>query len=372
MDNTILRTQTVGQSTWIDYIRRNMLTTGELGELVRQGVTGLTSNPTIFEKAIAGSTDYDRVLTELMGMGKSPAETFEALAAEDIQGAADILRSVYDHTAGADGLVSLELPPPLAHDTQATIREARRLFGLLRRPNVMIKVPATAAGIAAIPTLIEEGINVNATLIFSLDAYRNVMDAYLTGLESAVKQGRSPSRIASVASFFVSRVDTAVDGLLRTRAAAGEKGLAELTGTAAVANAQMAYALFQETFRGERFAKLSAARARVQRPLWASTSTKDPALPDTHYVDTLIGPDTVNTMPPNTLEAVLDHGASADSLAGTKRAAESALEALSAAGIDMDEVTAKLLHDGVASFASSYDDVLTSIEAKCGELAGRE
>ena len=367
-ENTVSRIQALGQSVWIDFIRRSMLTTGELGALVRQGITGLTSNPTIFEKAVSGSTDYDDPLLELSRAGRSPAEVFEALAVEDIQDAADILRSVYDRTEGADGYASIELPPPLAHDQRATLTEARRLSATVGRPNVLIKVPATPEGVKAVRTLIAEGINVNVTLIFSLESYRNVMEAYLRGLEQRSGQG-GDLRVASVASFFVSRVDTAVDPLLRARAAVGDASALDLLGKTAVANARAAYALFEVEFGGERFAALRAKGARVQRPLWASTSTKDPAYPDTMYVDSLIGPDTVNTMPPQTLDAVLDHGAVAPTLEGTGPSARETLDALTAAGIDMDEVTETLLRDGVASFAASYDAVLASVEAKCGALA---
>ncbi|MEX2430486.1 MAG: bifunctional transaldolase/phosoglucose isomerase [Dehalococcoidia bacterium] len=368
MSNPIQQAKVMGQSTWIDYIRRSMLTAGELGALVEKGVTGLTSNPTIFEKAVGESTDYDFALLELAKAGKNAAEIFETLAVEDIQGAADILRSVYDATAGADGYVSMELPPPLAHDTAATIREARRLFSLLRRPNVMVKVPATPEGIPAVRALISEGINVNVTLIFSLETYRQVMEAYISGLEDMTSEGKNPARSTSVASFFVSRVDSAVDRELRRRADAGEADLEGLAATAAIANARMAYALFQEQFGSIRFAALQAKGARVQRPLWASTSTKDPALPDTLYVDSLIGPDTVNTMPPQTLEAVLDHGNPTPSLQGTGNEAAEALGRLRDAGIDMEEVAGKLLAEGVDAFAKSYRALLGTIEQKCGQL----
>ncbi len=367
-ENTISRIQALGQSVWIDFIRRSMLTTGELGALVRQGITGLTSNPTIFEKAISGSTDYDEDLLEMSRAGRPPAQVFEALTVKDIQDAADILRAVYDRTAGADGYASIELPPPLAHDRRATVSEGRRLFAEVARPNVLIKVPATPSGVKAVGTLIGEGINVNVTLIFSLESYRGVMEAYLRGLEQRAAGG-GDLRVASVASFFVSRVDATVDPLLRARADAGDASALELLGTAAVANARAAYGLFKAAFGGERFAALKAKGARVQRPLWASTSTKDPTYPDTMYVDGLLGPDTVNTMPPQTLDAVLDHGAVAPTLEGTEASANETLDALTAAGVDMAEVTEKLLHDGVASFGSSYDAVLVSIEAKCGALA---
>jgi len=364
MENTIIRNQAIGQSTWIDFIQRSMLTTGELGELVKKGVTGLTSNPTLFEKAVTTSTDYDNALREFTGVDSSPAAIFEAIAVEDIQGAADILRTVYDHTDGRDGYASLEVPPSLAHDTQATIREARRLHALLNRPNVMIKVPATPAGIPAIRTLIADGININVTLIFSVDIYRQVLDAYTTGLEDIAAAGKDPARVASVASFFVSRIDTTVDAALRASGAD-----ASLTGATAIANARSAYAHFQRESSSERFAALAAKGARPQRPLWASTSTKDPALADTLYVDQLIGTDTVNTMPPATLNATLDHGTSAETLNGTADLAANHLQALAAAGVDLGAVTAKLLDDGLNAFAKSFDDLLASIETKRHQLS---
>lgn len=364
MANTIIQNQAIGQSTWIDFIQRSMLTTGKLGELVKQGVTGLTSNPTIFEKAVSTTTDYDEALREFAGSDASATDIFEAIAVEDIQGAADILRTVYDHTDGRDGYASLEVPPALAHNTQSTVREALRLQSLLHRPNVMIKVPATAAGIPAIRALIAEGINVNITLIFSVDTYQQVIDAYISGLEDIALAGKDPSRVASVASFFVSRIDTAVDAALRASGAD-----ASLTGATAVANARAAYALFQQAFTSERFAVLRAKGARPQRPLWASTSTKDPSLPDTLYVDQLIGVDTVNTMPPATLDATLDHGTSVETLSGTAALAAQHLEAIAAAGIDLHAVTAKLLSDGLDSFAKSFDDLLAGIDAKRGQLS---
>lgn len=370
MENAVLQIQALGQSVWIDTISRHMLTTGELGTLVHQGVTGLTSNPTIFEKAVSGSADYDSALAELAASGLDAAQIFEQLAVEDIQGAADVLRSVYDHTAGKDGYVSIEVPPTIAHDTQATITEAKRLAAAVRRPNVMIKVPATPEGIPAVRSLIADGINVNVTLIFSLAAYERVVEAYLSGLEDLMGAGKNPSRVASVASFFVSRVDTAVDTLLRKRIDAGESGLQPLLGKAAIANARAAYSIFEKRFGDRRFEGLAAKGAMAQRPLWASTSTKDPAYPDTLYVDNLIGPETINTMPPPTLDAVADHGNASASLSGTGPEADATLEALQRAGIEMNEVTEQLLREGVAAFASSYEAVLASIEAKCGALAG--
>ncbi|MDA0798286.1 MAG: transaldolase [Chloroflexi bacterium] len=364
MENIIIQNQTLGQSTWVDYIQRSMLTTGQLGGLVKDGVTGLTSNPTIFEKAITTSADYDVALTEIPDDGRSATDVFETLAVEDIQGAADILRAVYDFTDGRDGYVSLEVPPSLAQSTKQTVAEARRLFGLLRRPNVMIKVPATYPGISAVRALIGEGINVNVTLIFSLAMYQKVINAYLSGLEDLVAAGKDPSRVASVASFFISRIDTAADAQLR--AIGGDA--ANLTGKTAIANAQAAYALFQDESSGARFQALSAKGARPQRPLWASTSTKDPALSDTLYVDQLIGQDTVNTVPPATLEAILDHGTSADTLAGSGPSAKAHLDALASAGVDLDAITAMLLYDGLTAFSKSFDDLLTGIESKRAQL----
>ena len=368
MPNALLAAQALGQSTWYDNIRRGLLTSGELSVLIESGVTGVTSNPTIFEKAITGSTDYDATLVDLARAGHDQAVIFETLAIEDIRDTADLLRNVYDRTGGKDGYVSLEVSPHLAHDTEATIAAARRLFAVLNRPNVLIKVPATPEGVPAIERLISEGINVNVTLIFSLEAYRLVMDAYLRGLEVLASHGGDLSRIASVASFFVSRVDTAVDKLIEEHTAGAAPELKGLLGKAAIANARKAYHLFKETFASDRFAGLAARGARVQRPLWASTGTKNPLYPDTLYVDTLIGPDTVNTMPPATIAAVLDHGSPHPALDGTLQKADATLDALAAAGIDMAQVTAKLLTEGVASFAQSYDAVLAGIGDKCSRL----
>lgn len=364
MENTIRRNLALGQSTWVDYISRDMLVNGELERLVGSGVTGLTSNPTIFEKAISGSSDYDEALAALANEGRSPTQIFEALAVEDIRAAAQALRPVYDACGGRDGFVSLEVAPTLAYDTEGTVRDARRLWEAVGEPNVMIKVPGTPEGLPAITQLISENINVNVTLIFALDAYKRVMDAYIAGLQRLAQRGGQLSRVASVASFFVSRVDTAVDKALGEGSAD-----ASLQGKAAVANARAAYALFEERFARDDFAALKAQGAQVQRPLWASTSTKNPAYPDTLYVDNLIGPDSVNTMPPDTLQATLDHGVSALTLEGTDQEANATLAALKEAGVDMDAVTDKLLSDGVDAFAGSYRQLLESIEAKCGLLA---
>jgi transaldolase len=352
----------LGQSIWFDNISRALIESGELAELVQTGVRGVTSNPSIFEKAIARSTDYDDALSELVAEGRSVTEIYEALALDDIGRAADILRSVYDRTAGVDGYVSLEVDPGLAHDTENTIAEARRLFTTLGRPNIMIKVPATPAGIPAVETLIGEGVNINITLMFSLDHYDAVTGAYLSGLERLADSGGDLSGVASVASFFVSRVDTAVDRALE------EVGNSELQGKIAVANTKATYECFQETFRGERWERLVALGARVQRPLWASTSTKNPEYPDTLYVDELIGPDTVNTVPPATLEALLDHGRVANSLTANMDEAYAQLDALAELGIDLDAITEQLQVDGVAAFARSFDSLMDSIAEKCEQL----
>ena len=298
----------LGQAVWLDYIRRALISSGELEVLIEKGIRGVTSNPTIFDKAIAGSADYDEALRSLIKQDKTDREIYEELVLEDIRQTADKLRSVYDKTGGLDGYVSLEVSPALASDTDGTVREAWRLFAQLDRPNVMIKVPATRAGIPAIQTLIGEGVNVNVTLIFSLSHYQPVAEAYISGLEGRLAAGGDVSSLASVASFFVSRVDTAVDSLL------DKAGHPELQGRIAISNAKAAYARFQEIFTGERWERLAAHGARKQRVLWGSTGTKNPSYPDTLYVDGLIGPDTVNTVPPATLAAFLDHGKVASTL----------------------------------------------------------
>jgi transaldolase len=292
----------LGQSVWFDFIRRSFTDSGELQKLLDQGVRGVTSNPSIFEKAIAGSADYDADINRLIGEGKAVTEIYEALAVADIRAAADLLRPVYDDSHGDDGYVSLEVSPTLAHDTAGTIAEAKRLFAVLARPNVMIKIPATPAGIPAITAVIGAGINVNVTLIFLLAHYEAVAEAYLAGLEKLAAAGGDIGWVASVASFFVSRVDTLVDVVLT------QTGNSHLQGKIATDNTRLAYARFCELFSGDRWDKLVAAGARVQRPLWASTGTKNPAYSDTLYVDNLIGLDTVNTVPPATLDAFLDHG----------------------------------------------------------------
>ena len=347
-----------GQSVWLDFIRRDMLEDGRLAALVDDGLRGMTSNPTIFQKAIAATELYDGAIAEAEG---SPQAVFEALAIDDIRSAADILRTVYDTSDAADGYVSLEVSPTLAYDTEGTIADAKRLWALVDRPNVMIKVPATDEGIPAIEELTASSINVNATLMFSLDDYEAVANAYVRGAERA----EHPERLASVASFFVSRVDSKTDAALEKE---GSPESQELMGKTAVANAKLAYHRYQEIFEGEPFAAARARGAAVQRPLWASTSTKNPAYSDVLYVDELVGPNTVNTMPPATVDAFLDHGTvDTDALTTGVEEATAQIEALGAVGVDFDAITDELQREGVAAFAASYDDLLAAIDT---QLAG--
>ena len=348
----------LGQSIWLDFIRRSSLNSGELASLMEQGVRGVTSNPSIFEKAIAGSSDYDDALRPLVKSELSIEEIYEILAKEDIQRAADILRPVYDRSNGLDGYVSLEVSPKLAHDTEQTILEASRLFAEIDRPNLMIKIPATKAGVPAIEAAIAKGINVNVTLIFSLDHYEPIAQAYIDGLERLAASGGDISKVASVASFFVSRIDTAMDKQLTNR------GAGQYLGKTAVAVAKSVYARFKEIFSGERWDDLLAQGARVQRPLWASTSTKNPNYPDTLYVDNLIGPQTVNTVPPATLDAFLDHGKIALTLEEDMEGVHKLLQELTNMGIDLDAITQKLQDDGVAAFDKAFDALLQSIAVK--------
>jgi transaldolase/glucose-6-phosphate isomerase len=358
-----------GQSIWLDYIRRNILRVGELKRLVEEdGVRGVTSNPTIFEKAIAGSTDYDDALREILAADPNidVGNLYEALAIEDIRMAADILRPVYDETGGDDGYVSLEVSPHLAHDTDATIKEAKRLRAAVDRPNVMIKVPATPEGIPAIEELIASGLNINITLMFSMSHYEAVARAYMRGLERSA----APEKIASVASFFVSRVDTMVDKALQE---IGTPEAQALLGKIAVANSKLVYRRFEEIFHAEGFAALKQRGAKVQRPLWASTGTKNPAYSDVLYVEELIGPETVNTMTPETLNAFKDHGPVAGATVKQNlQEAEAALAALSGLGIDLNAVAEKLQQDGVAAFSASFDQLMATLEKKRKAMAGSE
>jgi len=352
----------LGQSIWYDNIRRALINSGELQALLDDGVMGVTSNPSIFEKAIAGSADYDEAIKALAGSAQSDEQIYESLALEDIRRTADLLRPIYEATNGVDGYVSLEVSPMLAHDTTGTIADARRLFTALDRPNVMIKVPATPAGIPAIETLISEGINVNVTLIFSLAHYEVVAEAYMTGLEKRALSGGDISRVASVASFFISRVDTAVDNALADMSNTG------LQGKIGIANAKVAYGRFRQLFSGTRWAALAEKGAQVQRPLWASTGTKSPTHPDTLYIDQLIGPDTVNTVPPATLTAFRDHGTVAALLGENLDEAQTQLAQLAELGIDLDAITQKLQDDGVAAFAKSFAALIARVADKRQKL----
>ena len=368
MANPLVELQRLGQSPWHDNISRGLLTSGKLKKMVRDGdITGLTSNPTIFEQAIAQSKDYDDDIRALARKGKSPDEIFDALAIADIRAAADVFAPVYKRTDGADGYVSIEVAPRFAKDTAATIKEAQRLWKTVARRNLMVKIPATAEGVPAIERCIADGLNINVTLIFSLERYDEVMDAYLGGLEKRAAKGLPIDRIASVASFFVSRVDSAVDKQLdqkiKETGPDQQAQLQQLEGKAAIANAKLAYAAFRRKFGDGRFAALKARGAHVQRPLWASTSTKNPAYPDTYYVEALIGPDTVDTMPPATIVAYKDHGKPAPRLEDGMDAAAAVLQRIADAGISMDEVTAKLEADGVASFAKSFDSLIGVVSA---------
>ena len=369
MANTIQQAGEIGQSVWYDNMRRGMLESGELQRLIDAGITGLTSNPTIFEKAITGSADYDDALLEQAREGRDADEIYERLVIDDIRDAADLLRPVYDRTEGADGFASLEVSPHLARDTDGTVSEAKRLFETLDRPNVMMKVPGTPQGIPAVHRLIGEGVNVNVTLLFSRGAYDEVRQAYVAGLEDLDWAGHDPAGVASVASFFVSRVDTSVDSLLGDRMRDGAD-VEELLGRAAIANAKLAYRDFQKDFEGERFARLRAKGGRPQRPLWASTSAKNPAFSDVLYADALIGPDTVNTMPDATVEAFLDHGTPAETLSRDVDECERLFDALDDAGVDIDEVTDGLLVDGLQAFADSFDSLIANIEDKRAALLG--
>ncbi len=366
-----------GQSVWLDFIQRKLLTGGELRRLVDEdGLKGVTSNPAIFEKAIADSDDYDDLIARMGGDGPADSKAvYEAVATRDIQEAADVLRTVYDETGGRDGYVSLEVSPYLAHDTEGTVAEARRLWNTVARDNLMIKVPGTPAGVPAIERLIGEGISVNVTLLFAREAYEQVAQAYIRGLARAAADGRDVARIASVASFFISRIDSLVDDTLTKRMETANEGAKErlraLMGKVAIANAKVTYKRYKEILQGEGWQALSGKGARPQRLLWASTSTKNPDYPDVLYVDELIGADTVNTIPPATLDAFRDHGKARQSLEEDVAGAAETMAALEAAGVSMKEVTDKLLDDGVRLFSEAFDKLLAAVEAECRKAADR-
>jgi len=362
----------LGQSLWLDYIHRDLLDSGELRRLIEQdGIRGVTSNPTIFEQAIGGGTAYDAAIAALAREGRDARGILEALAVEDVARAADAFRPIYEMAGGNDGFVSLEVAPDLAHDADGTVAEARRLWAAVDRPNLMIKVPGTAEGLPAVTRLIADGINVNVTLLFSVEMYRRVIAAYVRGLEQRVEAGRPLDAVRSVASFFVSRVDTEVDKRLEAKIAAATDAAARsrlegLLGKAAVANAVVAYQAYEAGFMAPAVRALMGKGAAVQRPLWASTSSKNPRYPDTLYVDSLIGPDVVNTVPPATLRAFQDHGRPVRTIDADVAGARRHLAALAAEGIDLRDVTDVLEADGVRKFVDSFTSLLATISAKLG------
>jgi transaldolase len=359
-----------GQSIWLDSIRRRHIVSGGLRRLVEEdGVSGETSNPAIFEKAILGTDDYAEAMRGRIAEGKSAAQIYEEVAIEDVRMATDVFRPVYDATEGRDGFVSLEVSPGVAFDTQATIAEAKHLWTRVDRRNAFIKIPATPQGVPAIEECLYQGININVTLLFAVAAYEQVALAYLRAVERRVAEGKPVDRLASVASFFVSRIDTLADKLIEEKRKATKDealgdALASLLGKIAIANAKMAYQRFLALFRGERFMSLAAKGARVQRPLWASTSTKNPAYRDVYYVEALIGPDTVNTLPLETIDAFRDHGQVGVTLTEDLDGARRTLAGLADVGISLDAVTAQVLQEGVQKFAEPFEKLLSTIESR--------
>jgi transaldolase len=364
-----------GQSVWLDDISRTMLTSGALKRQIEEvGIRGVTSNPTIFEKAIAAGDAYDDDVMQLLRQGRTAGEIFEAVEVEDIRNACDLLRPVYDETDGADGFVSIEVAPSFARDGEGSLTEARRLWASVDRPNLMVKIPGTAEGVPAIRQALIDGINVNITLLFSIENYERVAQAYIAALEARHAAGQPVSRIGSVASFFVSRVDTSVDKKLEEKISATDnpaerERLQGLLGKVAIANAKLAYASFQQTFHGPRFAELRKAGAKVQRPLWASTGVKNPAYRDTLYVEELIGPDTVNTMPGATITAFLDHGEVRRTVDQNVDQARHTIQTLAEVGVDLAAATAQLEDEGIALFSKSFDALLAGVESKRESLA---
>ena len=366
MINPLVELHAYGQSFWYDNIRRLFLEDGTLQKLIDEdGLRGMTSNPSIFEKAIAGSHDYSAQLTELAQTYADTVSIYEQLALADIQSACDLFADLYRTSDGEDGYVSLEVSPTLAHDTEGTIIEAKRLFSAVNRGNLMIKVPATPAGIPAIQHLLSKGININITLMFNMAHYDDVAEAHLIGLTQLLEKGGDPAKVASVASFFVSRVDSAVDKKLGEL---DDPSANELMGKVAIANSKLVYRRFKELFHGEPFARLRNAGTRPQRLLWASTSTKNPNYPDTLYIDSLIGPETVNTMPPKTMDAFRDHGRVANSLEAEVADAQLVLDNLAALGIDLDEITEQLQVEGVEKFAKAFQSLLETVDKRVTEL----
>jgi transaldolase len=375
--NPLKELNEAGQSVWQDYIRRGEILSGDLKRLIDEdGVSGVTSNPTIFEKAITGSKDYDQSIRKFIEEGLEGAKLFERLAVEDIQTACDLFRPTYDRTEGRDGFVSIEVSPTLAYDTQGSIAEARRLWSSVNRPNVLVKIPGTKEGLAAIEQCLSEGININITLLFAVERYTEVASAYVAALEKRVREGKAIDRVASVASFFVSRIDTLVDQQLgaklqSARTEAERERIEGLISKVAVANAKVAYQEFKKIFAAPRFQALAAKGARVQRVLWASTSTKNPKYSDVLYVEALIGKDTINTMPPATMTAFRDHGKVRATLEEAVEEARQRLAQLGEAGVSLKEVTAKLERDGVESFAKDYDKLLQALAEKREAIVAR-
>jgi transaldolase len=363
-ESNLHRLSKEGQSVWIDFLSRDLLRSGDLERRMREdAVVGVTSNPTIFQKAISAGDAYDEQLREVLREQRDPKEIFISLASKDVGDALDLLRSVWDEGGGKDGYVSIEVDPTLAYDTEATINEAQRLHELIERPNLFVKIPATREGLPAIEEMIARGRSINVTLIFGLERYAEVAEAYIRGLERLVETGGDPSRVASVASFFVSRVDTEADRRLEELG-----GPKELLGTLAIANAKLAYQRYKEIFAGERWDALAARGASPQRCLWASTSTKNPAYRDVMYVEELIGPNTVDTMPEETIEAFQDHGRVAPTLEQGIEEARAVFERFAAAGVEYDDVTRTLEREGVEKFADSFAELIEGIRAKSGEL----
>jgi transaldolase len=368
--NPIVALLALGQSIWIDYITRDLVRKGKLQEMIeKDGLGGMTSNPTIFQNAITKGNMYDDQIKELVAQNKDADEIFDALAIKDIQDACDVFRPVYETTSGADGFVSIEVKPELAHDTDASTQEARRLWREVNRPNLFVKIPGTAEGAPAVRQLLSEGININITLLFSLQNYERVVWAYIEALEERIAAQQPIGRLASVASFFVSRVDTLVDKQLEekikaTSNTAEQEYLRSLLGKVGIANAKLAYARFREIFDSDRFMKLNIHSARVQRPLWASTSTKNPAYRDVMYIEELIGPDTVNTVPQETFDAFKDHGQVRRTVDEHVDEARATIAALKEVGIDYNAVTKQLEDEGIEKFSKSYDDLIADIDKK--------
>jgi transaldolase len=377
MSNPLVELQRYGQSVWLDYIRRQALQSGEVRKLIDDdGLRGITANPTIFQQAIAAGNDYDDTINRLLRENADPVTIYETLAVEDIQTACDQFRSVYESADGHDGFISLEVAPSLARDTDGTIAEARRLWKWVDRPNLMIKVPGVPEGVPAIEKLLSEGINVNVTLLFAISAYEDVAWAYIRALERRVAEGKPIDKIASVASFFVSRVDVLIDSLLDKKAAAESDTakrakLEGLRGKAAIANARLAYQSFNRIFGDQRFKDLAGKGARVQRPLWASTSVKNKAYPDLLYAEALIGPHTVDTMPRETIDAFRDHGTVAATVEQDLDGARATMDGLAQVGINMKAVTDQLEIEGVDKFTQSLSDLIGGIKAKREALAAR-